>query len=276
MSVGRNYSLLANENPICGIDDHIEFDEDRHVYTVNCVIVPRSVTKVVGDVLAEQPFDADAIILRNMSSWRAKPASKYGSMIRQLNDADATSTLKTLWSNANVLGTKLHKRLEACLNDALEPEDGETDVEWQMLQTEVERLQSLGWVPRRTELSLWWERESDGKVVCAGQLDALFTDANDELVLVDLKRTDHDLSPTKVPFGGKRCMPPLETLYASDFVKYSLQQSIYAVLFKQRTGLEIAPGRRYLLQVHPSLEMARWTQCVDLDVYAVQLLNALE
>ena len=273
---GRNYTRLAEEHPIDDIDAHVHFDEQSHRYTVRGELVPRSATKVVSDALAEEPFDGDAIILKNMASWRARPRSKYGAMIRGLSDDDATSKLKHLWSNANVLGTTLHRRFEAALNDETEPDDGETDAEWRAVQTELEKLQTMGWVPRRTELSMWWERESDHKVVCAGQLDALFTDANDELVLVDLKRTDHDLSPGNVPFGEKVCAPPMERFYANDFIKYSLQQSIYSLMFQQRTGLEIAPGRRFLLQAHPSMPGAVWTQCRCLDDEARQLLNALE
>jgi len=276
MLSGRNYAFLANENPICDIDDHIQFDETSHTYKVDGEIVPMSTTKVVSGVIAERPFEPDVIIRKNLASWRSKPNSKYGAIIKGSSDADATLKLKELWASSNVLGTKLHKRLEASLNDEIEPDDGVTDVEWRVLEVELAKLQSLGWVPRRTELSLWWEREHDGKVVCAGQLDALFTDANDDLVIVDLKRTDHDLSPEKIPFGNKLCNSPIEHLYASDFHKYSLQQSIYAVMFTQRTGLEIAPGRRYLLQAHPSMPAVLWTQCLDLDKEARQLLNALE
>jgi hypothetical protein len=273
---GRNYTRLAEEYPIEDIDPHVIFDEDTHRYTVRGELVPRSATKVVSDALAEEPFDGNAIILKNMASWRARPRSKYGAMIRGLSDDEAAFKIKDQWSNANVLGTALHRRLEAALNDATEPDDGATDLEWRAVQTELEKLQKMGWVPRRTELSMWWERESDHRVACAGQLDALFTDANDELVLVDLKRTDHDLSAGNVPFGEKTGAPPMERFYANDFIKYSLQQSIYAVMFHQRTGLEIAPGRRFLLQAHPSMPGAVWTQCRCLDDEARGLLNALE
>jgi len=273
---GRNYTRLAEEYPIEDIDPHVMFDEDTHRYTVRGELVLRSATNVVSNALAEEPFDGNAIILKNMASWRARPRSKYGAMIRGLGDDDAASRIKDQWANANVLGTALHRRLEAALNDESEPDDGVTDLEWRAVQTELDKLKKMGWVPRRTELSMWWEREGDCKVTCAGQLDALFTDANDELVLVDLKRTDHDLSPGIVPFGEKTCAPPMSSFYANDFIKYSLQASIYSVMFQQRTGLEIAPGRRFLFQAHPSMPGAVWTQCRCLDDEARELLNALE
>ena len=273
---GRNYSRLAQLFPIEDIDPYVEFEEQSHRYTVRGQLVPRSATKIVGDALAEEPFDGDAVILKNLASWKARPSSKYGAMIQGMDDAEATSKIKGLWSNANILGTKLHRRLEANLNEDTEPDDGVTDVEWKTLETALEKLQGMGWVPRRTELSMWWERSSDGKVVCAGQLDALFSDAEGNLVLVDLKRTDHDLSAGVVPFKEKVCNAPLDRFYANDFVKYSLQLSIYAAMFRQRTGLEIAFDRRWLLQAHPSKSEVVWTQCRCLDTEAVALLDALE
>lgn len=270
---GRNYDFLARENPIPNLDELIVFDEEAHRYTVRGEPVPRSATKIVSDAVAEQPFDGDAIILKNLASWRSNPTSKYGQMVQGLDDESAALKIKHTWAQTSVLGTKLHKRLEASLNDDVEPADGETDVEWKQLTAALSELQEAGWVPRRTELSLFWERASDNAVVCAGQLDALFSNANDELVLVDLKRTEKDLSPDVVPFRNKRCKPPLDKLYANECTKYSLQQSIYAVMFEQRTGLQIPPDNRWLLQAHPSLPHAKWTRCLCLDAEARQLLD---
>ena len=272
---GRNYTYLATEFPIEQIDPHVVFDEAEHRYTVRGTVVPRSATKVIAGVLRDEPFNADLVIAKNLASWRRKPRSRYGSMIRDLDDDAATSKLKDLWANANVLGTVLHKRFEAFLNEAEEPDDGQTDLEWRAVAKDLGELQKLGWVPRRTELSMWWENPA-GNVVCAGQLDGLFTDADDNLVLVDLKRTDHDLSAGVVPFGEKMCAAPMENFYANDHIRYSLQQSIYSVLFHQRTGLEIPPDKRFLLQAHPSMPGAVWTQCRCLDAQARELLNALE
>lgn len=271
----RNYTALAEKHPIDPIDEHIQFDEESHTYTVRGERVPRSATKVVSDALADEPFDGNAIVLKNLASWRKNPASKYGSMIVGLSDPDAKAKILGVWSSASVLGTKLHKRFEAAVNDETEPDDGVTDAEWRLVHEQIERIQLLGWVPRRSELSLWWESERIGKVVCAGQLDALFTDAEGRLVMVDLKRTDHDLSPQKVPFRQKMCARgPMECYYANDFNKYSLQQSVYACMFKQRTGLEIE--KRYLLQASVGMKSAIWTECRNLDAEAVALLNALD
>jgi hypothetical protein len=272
----RNYAALARRYPIEQLDPFVQFDEYSHRYTVRGERVPRSATKIVSDMMLDEPFDGDAIIMKNLASWKSKPTSKYGAVIAGMNDTDATDTIKTLWSNANVLGTTLHRRLEAHLNDTAEPDDGRTDVEWKLVDHELRKLQDRGWVPRRTELSMWWERESDSKVVCAGQLDALFSDADDNLIIVDLKRTDKDLSAGVVPFREKTCAAPLERFYANDFIKYSLQLSLYAVMFEQRVGIQIKPECRWLLQAHPSKPEAVWTQARCLDKEAIALLNGLD
>lgn len=275
MAHGRNYTKLAEDFSIEQIDPFIRFDEDSHTYTVNGRLVPRSATKVIADAVGDKPFDADLVIAKNLASWKKKPESKYGKMIVGLDEDAAKAKIKDLWSNSSVLGTTLHRRFEASLNEATEPDDGETDVEWRMVERAVLPKQALGWVPRRTELSLWWERESDRKVVCAGQLDALFTDAQDELVIVDLKRTDHNLSPDASSYGKTFKSEVLSDVDLTDFNKYSLQTSIYCVMMEQRTGLPTPTRNRFLLQAHPSMDAAKWIECRNFDAEARALLNAL-
>lgn len=272
---GRNYTKLAQEFPIDKIDPHIQFDEESHTYTVHGQAVPRSATKVISDAVGDKPFDADLVIARNLASWKKNPASKYGKMISGLDEDAAKAKIKDLWSKSSVLGTTLHRRFEASLNEATEPDDGQTDTEWRMVEKAVVPKQALGWIPRRTELSLWWEREPDRKVVCAGQLDALFTDAQDELVIVDLKRTDHNLSPNAPSFGKTFKSDVLSGVELTDYNKYSLQTSIYCVMIEQRTGLSTPTKNRFLLQAHPSIDEAKWIECRNFDAEARALLNAL-
>ena len=273
MATGRNYDRLAAEHPY-SFDDAIVFNEEQHSYTVNGIRVPRSVTKVIASQVDEQPFDADFVIAKNLSSWRSKPHTEYGSIVQGKTDAEAKEFIKTLWNDTTRLGTNLHRRFEAALNGVEEAPDGETDLEFKLLQAELDCLRTEGWTPLRSELSMWWQRKDE--VVCAGQLDALFEDEHGELRLVDLKRTKHDLSREhKTPFTSEFRKGPLEEYYANDFYKYSLQQSCYAVMFKQRTGRSIAPDQRFLLQVHPKLDSVMWHKCHDFDMEATQLLDAL-
>jgi hypothetical protein len=266
---------LAARHPMEGMDGRVALEPVRHVYTVDGVEVPRSASAVVSAAIGN-PFNAKLVISSNLASWKANRRSKYHAVVHGLDDEAAAAAVEAVWTKANVLGTKLHARAEEMLNDRETPEDGETDVEWRALEAALNQLKAKGWIPRRSELSLWYEA-LDGRVVCAGQMDALFDDNEGNIVVVDFKRTAHDLSPTAVPFGGVRCTGKgLQHLYANDHTRYSLQTSIYAVMLEQRTGTAIDPSKRFLLQAHPEMgPCAIWTQCADLDTHARALLNAL-
>jgi hypothetical protein len=141
----------------------------------------------------------------------------------------------------------------------------ETDVEFESVKRAVDEAVAGGWTPFRAELSLFWTDE-EGKPTVCGQADALFCTADGALVICDLKRTEHDLSPSKVPFGNALCAAPeLSSAYANEHTRYSLQTSIYACMVEQRLGVTVPPENRFLLQAHPSLASAVWTRCYDLD-----------
>ena len=57
----------------------------------------------------------------------------------------------------------------------------------------------------------------------------------------------------------------------NDHYKYSLQLSLYTVIFTQQTGLPIESCR--LLQIHPDLDGHRWIDATDLTTEARELLR---
>ena len=182
----------------------------------------------------------------------------------------------------SVLGTRLHLRLEAFLNNKTLADDGLTDIEWptlvhKLVHMAVERK----WQPFRTELSVFYEANAphdsidDVVVPCAGQIDCLFRDEDGRLVIVDLKRTDKKLDDDEPPYGHKRCAAPMENEWASDFNKYSLQISMYSVMLKNQLGIEVGEENRFLLQVHPSMEEAKLIKCKCFDSEATSILNCL-
>ena len=276
---GRNFTQLAATNVLSGLDEIVEYEDETHTYIVGGAVVPRSVTAVLKRVLDEREFDANLIIRKNLSAWRRNPRSKYGGVVAGRSDAEAAAVIEKQWQDANRLGTTLHRRLEGFLNDVLLPDDGETDVEWPGVVKAVESLQSVGATPFRTELSVFWRRSSDGAVVCAGQVDALFKcgEGDDaEFVMVDLKRTDKRLSPNVEPYEGKMCLAPLDKVWANEHTKYSLQLSCYCVMLKQCTGIVVPPQNRFLLRSHPTSPAAELVACACFDAEAAQILDALE
>jgi len=294
-------SKLAHDHPLEGVDDVVRMDADTHTYFVNGKALSRSATSVVAAAIGSE-FDADLTISTYLASWRMfwnsepflvrtllftyflllafcrlagkNPRNKYNRVVAGLDDDAATKAIKHAWNEANRLGTKLHARLEAHMNDENTPDDDETDVEWRSLLTKLEELQGLGWVPRRAELTLWSD-DANGEPSVGGQIDCLFEDAEGNLVLVDLKRTARDLGPATTAFGGKVAAAAcLEGVPATDHTKYSLQLSVYAAMFQQRTGVLIRPNRRFLLQAHPELPCAILTPCSCYDTAARALLLA--
>lgn len=275
---GRNFVQLAQTNALSGVDDHVIYDDARHRYTVDGSVVPISVTSVIKKVLDERDFNPDLIIRKNLAAWRRNPRSKYGPIVAGHDDEQATEQIKKTWIDANRLGTQLHRRLEGLLNGEEMSDDGETDFEWPSVVGAVEELRSVGAIPFRTELSVFWRRSSDGAVVCAGQIDVLMKCGDGdsaEFVMIDLKRTDKSLSANEKPFDNKMCLAPLNNKFANEFVKYSLQLSMYAVMLKQCTGIEIAPENRFLLRAHPSIEKADMIACACYDSEAQEILDSL-
>jgi len=266
-------SKLAHDHPLEGVDDVVRMDAATHTYFVNGKALSRSATSVVAAAIGSE-FDADLTISTYLASWRKNPRNKYNRVVAGLDDDAATKAIKHAWNEANRLGTKLHARLEAHMNDENTPDDDETDVEWRSLLPKLEELQGLGWVPRRAELTLWSD-DANGEPSVGGQIDCLFEDAEGNLVLVDLKRTARDLGPATTAFGGKVVAAAcLEGVPATDHTKYSLQLSVYAAMFEQRTGVLIRPNRRFLLQAHPELPCAILTPCSCYDTAARALLLA--
>jgi len=273
---GRNFTQLAEAN-VLPCDARIRFDERKHEYKVDGKQVSTSVTAILKRISAEEPFDGDFIIRKNLASWRRNPNSKYGNAVSGKSDREAAAYIKKQWSDANRLGTKLHKRLEGLLNGEHSVADGETDVEWPALTIAIDDLMQLGAQPFRTELSLFWERAD--AVIAAGQVDVLMRHEKDdgtyEYIMVDLKRTDKAIHCDMAPFGGKMCNSPMDQHPSTDFTKYSLQISMYCVMLQQRTGITVPTGNRFILKVHPSLSTAELIPCACFDKEAIEILNSL-
>lgn len=270
---------LRERNPLPALDGVVELDEadGKHEYTVNGAVVNTSTTRVVSQAIGLPAFDAGLVIKKSLASWRRNKRSKYHHVVDGLNDEDAAGRLKEIWNDANRLGKQLHARLEAYVNGSPTQADKETDVEFEGVKRAVDDAAlTFGWSPYRAELSLFWT-DSEGKPTVCGQADALFCTADGALVVCDLKRTEHDLSIGKIPYGDVACAAPqLEHLYANENCRYSLQTSIYCVMLHQRTGVTIAPENRWLLQAHPSMPKAVWTRCRCLDEEAREILAGVK
>lgn len=259
---GRNYTLLASENPF-DFDKRITFDEDTHVYTVDDAPVPISVTGVLKKH-DPAPFDAPKIILRCWRAWKSN--GKKPELAEALADVDtdeaAIVAVQNVWTRSSELGTLLHKRFEALANDADTDSDEfrAVDPDWRQL---TDKLLRSKWAPVRSELSVFYTNSAN-RVVAAGQIDMLAIDADGRYALIDLKRSSKDIGPHQTPFRAGEW---------TEFYKYSLQLSCYAVMLEKLLGKKIDSENRVLLVADAA--RAYWVQCTDLDHVALEMLEAL-
>lgn len=258
----RNYDFLAKENAF-DFDKRVFFEEERHLYFVDGVQVPISITGVLKKH-DPAPFDAPAIILRCWKAWKRNGKKPELAKVLQNveTDHDAITAVKSVWNRSSELGTLLHKRFEALVNDADtdDPQFSPVNADWDQL---ANALAGVNWGPLRSELSVFYTNEA-GKVVAAGQIDMLAVSENGDYVMIDLKRSSKQIGPAQSPFR------PGEW---TEYYKYSLQLACYSLMVAQLTGKQVKPENRYLLVVDSA--RAYWVRCLDLDAKAREMLEGL-
>jgi hypothetical protein len=274
---GRNSAALAEQHPL-EFDASIVFDEDSHTYHVNGDLITRSASKIVNAAFPENEFQPRAVASRHLASWRANQSAKYHELVAGKSDADAIDAVCAAWTQKRDMGTKMHKLFELLLNNVVVPLDDAEFLGHDRDRDEYARFRLNTWhlVPERTELSMYYKNPS-GAVVCAGQADCLFRDRRDgRPVIVDFKRTDKLLQDKTHRPGWQRWgTGAFEATLASDHNRYSVQQSIYALMYEQLTGETVKSC--YLLQIDPKgNEAYNLIQCTDHRAKAKAMLDALD
>ncbi len=256
--------MLARKNPFCG-DGDIVFDEPSHVYTVRGKRVRISVTALgARAVPPEHRFDGQKIIVKNLASWRANPANKHHALVTGVSDEEAMNNVLSSWGTNRNLGTQMHKCFEQFLNGEEVTREKDFPVEMQQFRDALRELSDL--TPTRTEMSIF-ANDAAGDAAVAGQIDLLMRDSEGGFHIVDWKRAAGDLTPGAHSFGKFF----LDNLPLNDHHKYSLQLSLYAVMFELQTGMPILSTR--LVQIHPDLDGVRIIPGTDLRSDAQNLLE---
>ena len=263
----RTRMRLAAIHPLPG-DELISFDPRGHHYTVNGKAVPISVTALgARAVPPEHKFNGREVILKNLASWRANASSKYHAYVVGVTDRQAIDAVFAEWSKTTKLGTAMHLCIEQALNDEPVTREDEFAVElaqWRVIMnTELSDL-----TPYRTELSIF-ATDANGDAAVAGQIDLLAVDNDGDFHLVDWKRTTNDISADAFSYGKYF----LDGKPLNDHSKYSLQLSLYAVIFEQQTGRRIHSAT--IVQIHPDLAEARAIPASDLRKDAKKLLKSV-
>ena len=265
---GRNATALAVANPIASLDTRISFEEAEHAYFIDGVYFDGpSVTGLVSQFFAGDKFNGPLIIERYLSRWREDPEHKYHDVVKGLNDDEATTAILKTWEATSTLGTLLHKVVEMKLNNESYEVPEDVTKESQQFEKFMEDYPSLK--PFRTELSMFYSCVGQEVVAC-GQADAIFYCVkSQETWIVDFKRTDKNLEPDAHDFD-KPGLGPMSGMPGNDFNKYSLQQSVYALMAAQH-GIKV--DKCFLLQMHPRLESYRLHECADFRQEARKILN---
>ena len=273
----RNADTLARRNQLPG-DPFIVFDEPSHKYTCWGEQVARSVTGLIASFF--EGFDPEAITDAYLERWKCDSSSAYHDQIRRTlaaggSDADAAARIRDEWAErgaeASRKGTDLHRYCEFVFNEtpiAIPPgleREATQFHEW--LRSDVVCEHELS--PVRTELSVAWRAR--GCVVTAGQIDALMTCKHGYHYLIDFKRTKKDLDAGACAFG-RHGSGPLKDVPDMPLFRYSLQQSLYALMVEQTHGIA-CDGGMYLLKMHAEVASYEVVQCRDMRREAAALLE---
>ena len=217
-------------------DDHIQFDEPTHVYTVNGsskgVI---SCTKFLHDFFPH--FDADAVIKKMMSSPKWPQNKYYGKTAAQI---------KQEWNqngaNASEAGTAMHLAIEQYLHghkELIEPGVLET-LEWHyFMNFWKEAKKDL--IPYRSEWEVWSEEHK-----LAGSIDMVFyRKSDDSYVIYDWKRSKEIKMENNFGTG----FGPVSHLPDANYWHYTLQLNVYRWFLETFYGLKISD--MYIMIFHP-------------------------
>lgn len=224
-------------------DERINFEEIKHVYTIDGVEEFTSVSQVIGKFF--EPFDAEKWSLR-----------------KTFGDEEKARQLRDEWNargeRASQAGTHLHKQIEAYLNNRQEPTlvtqvnyDGEfihlhetvnIEREWSFFK-DFER--NVEFCPFRTEWAVF-----DEKAKIAGTIDLICSCPDGSFEIYDWKRSNR-IKPDEQNrwASGKN---GLEHLCDTAYIHYCLQQNLYCYILEQNYGLHI--NQMNLVVLHPDFD----------------------
>jgi len=225
---------LASVN-VHELDERIAFVEEGHVYYLDGVAVPTSVTGVIESVSSDH-FDADVIISK-MKRGRNWPNPSYADMAS--NGALTPWTddrIKETWSangkKAADLGTDLHSRIEHYMNDVdvpfLTSGPDSNRLEFQYFVDWWTAKKAEGFVPFRTE---WVIFDEAAKV--AGSIDFVMKNvATGTYQIVDWKRCKTKEAGFRNSYG-KKFLPPLSHMDQHKLNKWSVQVNVYREILEK-------------------------------------------
>jgi len=228
--------VLAARNPMPR-EVRIQFDESAHTYTVDGLLVPRSVTGLLHKYVRE--FNAQAAIaaMKRGANWEVKQ-EEFKEDGETMSDARIASTWAFRGEVARARGTLLHFQAESYLNGREIEEPNSADFQQFLLIYDAiirDKMEVY-----RTEVNIF-----HCGLRCAGQPDCICRDAEGRLVIWDWKRCAS--IKTDAP---EQMQPPLEHLADCNFNKYALQLNLYRYILESEYGFIVS--KMLLGVVHPN------------------------
>ena len=210
-------------------DLHIRFVELDHTYYWKGTEVSRSVTKLLEQY--QQPFDALVAIskMKGGRNWEEKQKEFLKPDGTIMDDAAIADLWKRKGDVACKRGTLMHYTIEQFLNGRMIAQPS-PEFE-QYLVFEAQHIRKLGYVPYRTELSMYYPL-----LDVAGQADLLaYHEEKDTFAIYDWKRTEF------ITYENifQRLAPPLSDLDDCKFNKFALQLNLYRHILESECGITI-------------------------------------
>lgn len=211
-------------------DDHIEFDEPTHVYTIDGDSNYTSVTTWNHQHFSH--FDADKIINNMMKSPKWPENKYYGK---------TPDEIKALWDKnrdeAAFAGTKMHYDIECYYNQC--PNENNS-TEYSYFMNFVKKFPHF--TPYRTEWTIF-----DKQLKLAGSIDMVFIKEDGHLMIYDWKRCKNI---SKVNGWDKYAKTEcINYLPDSNYWIYSLQLNTYKAILEKNYGFKV--DELYLVCLHP-------------------------
>ena len=239
----RNDGPLAIANPIPR-EGRITFDEQKHEYTIDGKIAPRSVT---GLLHAYAPSFEPARVILNMRAsprWDEHREQFEAAGIETQRDEDIIAHWRLNGEIARARGTLLHYHAEQIANGRTveQPHSPELIQSIRILQ----ELDERGWKPYRTEVNIF-----HCGLKCAGQPDLLCMNEKGHILILDWKRTakfQFDMSAASFEY-------PLSHLPTTPYWQYALQCNTYRFMLETEYGLNV--DSMWLGVVHPAIPIPR-------------------
>ena len=234
-------------------DEHIQFDEPTHTYTIDGDSSFTSVTTWNHSHFEE--FNADKVIAGMMArpNW---PDNKYY--------GQTPEEIKAGWEKNRVTaaaaGTLLHYDIECFYNNV--PVENDSVEYAQFIRYQVEHAKDF--TPYRTEWTVW-----DKELKLAGSIDMVYELPDGTLMIYDWKRSKGIIRNKR--FETHSTTECIKHLPDTNFWHYSLQLNTYRAILERNYGKKVS--KMCLVCLYPGQKSFKLFEVPPLDEEIEQLFE---